>query len=31
MAGAGVLVILIVAFGGYRLYKSRQQGPSRLK
>lgn len=31
IAGAAVIVLLIVAFGGYRLYKSRQQGPSRLK
>ena len=31
IAGAAVIVLLIVAFAGYRLYKSRQQGPSRLK
>lgn len=30
--GIGGLVVLgVVLFGGYRLYKSRQQGPSRLK
>jgi hypothetical protein len=31
MIGGAVIVVLLVAFGGYRLYKSRQQGPSRLK
>lgn len=28
---AGFVVLLVLVVGGYRLYKSRQQGPSRLK
>ena len=31
MAGGAVLVVLVLAFVGYRVYKSRQKGPSRLK
>lgn len=31
IGGGALIVVLLVAFGGYRLYKSRQKGPSRLK
>lgn len=31
IAGGIVIVLVLLAAGGYRLYKSRQQGPSRLK
>lgn len=31
IAGGAVLVVLLLAVGGYRLYKSRQKDPSRLK
>ncbi|MFQ3319931.1 MAG: hypothetical protein ACI8UR_001640 [Natronomonas sp.] len=31
LAGAGVVVLLVLLGGGYYLYKSRQQAPSRLR
>lgn len=31
VAGGAALVVLLLAVGGYRLYKSRQKGPNRLK
>ena len=31
LVGGAVVVVLVLAGGGYRLYKSRQQGPGRLK
>ena len=31
LIGGAVIVVLLLAFGGYRLYKSRQKAPSRLK
>lgn len=31
LVGGIAIVVLLVAFGGYRVYKSRQKGPDRLK
>lgn len=31
IAGGAVIALLVLAFVGYRVYKSRQKGPSRLK
>ncbi len=30
-AGGAAVIVLLLAVGGYRVYKSRQQGPSRLR
>lgn len=31
LVGAVVVVVALIAFGGYRVYKARQKGPSRLQ